>query len=42
MLLDWIIEVCCAMHFKRETFYLGVNYIDRFLTTSDQIEMNQL
>jgi len=42
MLLDWVIEVSCAMHFKRETFYLSMNYIDRYLSSVDEIETNHL
>lgn len=31
ILFDWLIEVTHSFHFKRETFYLGMNYVERFL-----------
>jgi len=33
-LLDWIMEVCQEYTMKRETFYLAVNFIDRFIAKS--------
>ena len=31
ILLDWLIEVCEVYRLHRETFYLAVDFIDRFL-----------
>lgn len=32
ILLDWLIEVCEVYKLRRETYYLAVDYIDRYLT----------
>lgn len=32
ILLDWLIEVCEVYKQRRETFYLAVDYLDRYLT----------
>ncbi|KAL1138835.1 hypothetical protein AAG570_008897 [Ranatra chinensis] len=34
VLLDWIIEVCDLYNLNRETYYMTVDYIDRYLTLS--------
>lgn len=34
ILLDWLIEVCEVYKLHRETYYLAVDYLDRFLTTA--------
>lgn len=34
ILLDWLIEVCEVYKLHRETYYLAVDYLDRFLSTS--------
>ncbi|CAD8052201.1 unnamed protein product [Paramecium primaurelia] len=31
ILFDWLVEVAHSFHFKRETFYLSRNYVERFL-----------
>lgn len=42
MLLHWIIEVCSQFGFKRDTYFLTVNIIDRFLTCTDNLPTNKL
>ncbi|CAD8143990.1 unnamed protein product [Paramecium octaurelia] len=31
ILFDWLVEVAHSFHFKRETFYLSRNYVERYL-----------
>lgn len=42
ILLDWIMEVCEVYHLGRTTYYLSVDYIDRFLTMKPTIPKTQL
>merc|ERR1712042_209169 len=43
ILLDWLIEVCEVYRLHRETFYLAVDFIDRFLgITADPVPKNRL
>ncbi|KAB0800946.1 hypothetical protein PPYR_05300 [Photinus pyralis] len=42
ILIDWIMEVCEAYHLTRTTFYLAVDYIDRYLTVNPAVPKNQL
>jgi G1/S-specific cyclin-E1 len=43
ILLDWLIEVCEVYKLHRETYYLTVDYLDRYLTTAkSSISKNQL
>lgn len=42
ILLDWLIEVCEVYKLHRETFFLTVDYIDRYLTIKENISKNQL
>lgn len=32
ILMNWLTEVCVDFMFKRDTYYLAVNYIDRYLS----------
>lgn len=42
ILLDWLIEVCEVYKLHRETYYLTVDYIDRYLSVKHNISKNQL
>ncbi len=43
ILIDWMIEVCEEFMLKRETLYLSVNYIDRYITLADyKVPKNEL
>jgi len=42
VLLDWLMEVCEAYKMHRETYYLAVNYIDRYLSRTKSVAKNQL
>lgn len=42
ILLDWIIEVCEVYKMHRETYYLAVDYLDRYLSTQKGVVKNQL
>ncbi|KAA0723572.1 G1/S-specific cyclin-E1 [Triplophysa tibetana] len=37
ILLDWLIEVCEVYKLHRETFYLGQDYFDRFMSTQENV-----
>ncbi|CAD8146814.1 unnamed protein product [Paramecium pentaurelia] len=41
ILFDWLIEVAHSFHFKRETFYLSINYIERFLHRQPNISITK-
>lgn len=42
ILLDWLIEVCEVYKLHRETYYLAMDYIDRYLSTHNNVPKNQL
>lgn len=42
ILLDWLIEVCEVYKLHRETYYLAVDYLDRFLSTNAKISKTRL
>lgn len=42
ILLDWLIEVCEVYKLHRETYYLGMDYVDRYLSTHQNIPKSQL
>ncbi|OXU27807.1 hypothetical protein TSAR_006197 [Trichomalopsis sarcophagae] len=42
ILLDWLIEVCEVYKLHRETYYLAMDYIDRYLSTHHNVPKNQL
>jgi len=42
ILLDWLVEVCEVYRLHRETFYLAVDFIDRFLGVSHPVPKNRL
>lgn len=42
LLLDWMMEVAHAFHFKRETFYMAFNYVERYLISIDNVELEIL
>lgn len=42
ILVDWIMEVCEVYHLRRVTYYLAIDYIDRYLTIKPNIPKNQL
>jgi cyclin E len=42
ILLDWLIEVCEVYKLHRETYYLTVDYLDRYLTIKKNISKNHL
>ena len=37
ILLDWMTEVCAELALKRETLYLAVSYVDRLLSTKQNV-----
>ena len=39
---DWLIEVCEVYRLHRETFYLAVDFIDRFLGVAPAVPKNRL
>ncbi|XP_030756662.1 G1/S-specific cyclin-E1 [Sitophilus oryzae] len=42
ILLDWVMEVCEVYHLRRVTYYLTVDYFDRFLSLKPDVPKNQL
>lgn len=42
ILLDWMMEVCNDYMLKRQTYYMAVNYVDRFLSSYYNIPKNKL
>ncbi|CAN7937741.1 unnamed protein product, partial [Ixodes hexagonus] len=42
ILLDWLIEVCEVYRLQRDTYYLAQDFIDRYLTKSENLPKNQL
>ena len=42
ILLDWLIEVCEVYKLHRETYYLAMDYIDRYLSCHQNVPKNQL
>ena len=32
ILVDWLVEVCFKFKFQKETIFITINYIDRFLS----------
>lgn len=42
ILLDWLIEVCEVYKLHRETYYLAVDYLDRYLSTNTKISKTRL
>lgn len=37
ILIDWMTEVCEEFMLKRETFYISINYLDRYLTKATYV-----
>ncbi|CAH1779601.1 unnamed protein product [Owenia fusiformis] len=42
ILLDWLIEVCEVYRLHRESFYLCIDFIDRYLGTQHNVQKHQL
>lgn len=42
ILLDWLNEVCEVYKLHRETYYLAVDYLDRYLYSSRQVQKTHL
>ncbi|KAH8273622.1 hypothetical protein KR018_004674, partial [Drosophila ironensis] len=42
ILLDWLIEVCEVYKLHRETFYLAVDYLDRYLHAAENVQKTHL
>ncbi|XP_015371409.1 PREDICTED: G1/S-specific cyclin-E [Diuraphis noxia] len=42
ILLDWLIEVSSVYKLHRETYYLAMDYLDRYLSNSDSIPKQKL
>lgn len=42
ILFDWLIEVCDVYKLHRETYYLAVDYIDRYLSGPRKVLKSQL
>lgn len=42
ILLDWLMEVCDVYKLRRVTYYLAVDYVDRYLSRADELPKNQL
>ena len=42
ILLDWLIEVCEVYKMHRETFYLALDFTDRYLGTTINIPKSRI
>lgn len=42
ILLDWLIEVCEVYKLHRETYYLAVDYLDRYLSVNQNVSKTRL
>lgn len=42
ILVDWMMEVCMEYKLKRETFHYAVNYVDRYLSLTRNIDKSSL
>lgn len=42
ILLDWLIEVCEVYRLHRQTFYLAVDFLDRYLGLAEPVPKNRL
>lgn len=42
ILFGWLAEVCDAFKIQRETYYLAINYVDRYLSVINDVKCNQL
>lgn len=42
ILLDWLIEVCEVYKLHRETYYLAMDYLDRYLSMHHNVPKNEL
>lgn len=42
ILLDWLMEVSMEFSFKRETYHISINYIDRYLNSTSDIKKTDL
>eukprot|EP00095_Tigriopus_kingsejongensis_P011784 maker-scaffold119_size336447-snap-gene-2.30 protein:Tk11784 transcript:maker-scaffold119_size336447-snap-gene-2.30-mRNA-1 annotation:"g1 s-specific cyclin-e" len=42
ILLDWLLEVCEVYKLHRETFYLAVDFVDRYLSKTENMPKNRL
>lgn len=42
ILFDWLIEVCEVYKLHRETYYLAVDYIDRYLSAQKKVQKTHL
>lgn len=42
ILFDWLMEVCDVYKLKRVTYYLAIDYVDRYLSKVDELPKNQL
>ena len=40
--IDWLIEVCEVYRLHRETFYLAVDFLDRYLGIAEPVPKNRL
>lgn len=41
ILISWMMEVCSEFTLKRETFYLSINYLDRYLATVPNVKKEE-
>lgn len=42
VLLDWLIEVCEVYRLHRETYYLAMDFLDRYLALTENLPKTQL
>lgn len=42
ILIDWMIEVCMELQMKRDTLYVALNFVDRYLSLTQMIAKSKL
>ena len=42
IVIDWLMELCCEHSLRKETCYLSINYLDRCLSLSKDIDKSNL
>jgi cyclin E len=42
ILLDWVMEIANAYRLHRQTFHLAVEYIDRFMSCTEKLQVDRL
>ncbi len=42
IVLSWLMEICVDLMMNRDTYYIAVNYIDRYLSKNHHVKKLEL